>query len=58
MAEAAPNLVHDVTVDATRDSQVARVEVHGTVHSLVPGMNLTVDAKAQSPVERFRANGP
>ena len=54
MADAAPTLVDDVTVVATRDADVARVDVRGTVHSIVPGLNLTIHAEAQSPVERFR----
>ena len=55
MADAAPTLVDNVTVDATRDGDTARVEVSGTVHSLIPGLELTVHAEAESPVERFRA---
>jgi len=58
MADAAPTLVDDVTVIATRDADVARVDVRGTVHSIVPGLNLTIHAEAQSPVERFRADTP
>ena len=56
MADAAPTLVDDVTVIATREADVARVDVRGTVHSIVPGLNLTIHAEAQSPVERFRAD--
>ena len=56
MAEAAPTLVDNVIVVATRDADVSRVDVRGTVHSIVPGLNLTVHAEAQSPVERFRAD--
>jgi Flp pilus assembly protein TadG len=56
MADAAPTLVDDVTVIATRDADVAHVDVRGTVHSIVPGLNLTIHAEAQSPVERFRAD--
>ena len=53
---ATPTLVQDVQVTATRDDQIARVEVQGSVHSLVPGLTLSVRAEAQSPVERFRAD--
>lgn len=56
VANAAPTLVEDVTVTASRDDETARVEVRGSVHSLVPGLNLSVHAEAQSPVERFRAD--
>jgi Flp pilus assembly protein TadG len=55
MANAAPALVEDVVVTATRDTEVARVEVTGTVDSLIPGLTLHVHGDAQSSVERFRA---
>lgn len=58
MADAAPTLVHDVTIYATRDTDTARVEVRGVVHAIVPGLNLSVHAEAASPVERFRADAP
>lgn len=56
MADAAPTLVHDVTVRATRDTETARIEVHGTVRAILPGLNLSVHGGAESPVERFRAD--
>lgn len=56
MAEAAPTLVRDVRVAATRDAEHVHVEVRGTVQSLVPGVTLTVHADADGPVERFRAD--
>ena len=58
MADAAPTLVDDVTITATRDTDTARVEVRGVVHAIVPGLNLTVHADAESPVERFRPDSP
>lgn len=58
MADAAPTLVDDVTISATRDTDTARVEVRGVVHAIVPGLNLTVHADAESPVERFRPDTP
>ena len=58
MADAAPTLVHNVTITATRDSETAHIEVRGTVHSIVPGLTLTIHADANSPVERFRADTP
>ena len=58
MADAAPTLVHDVKVTSNRDDNVARVEVGGSVQSLVPGLNLSVHAQTESPVERFRADTP
>ena len=56
MATAAPTLIDDVNVVAIRDADTARVDVRGVVHSIVPGMTLTVHAAAESPVERFRAD--
>ncbi|MGD9793839.1 MAG: TadE/TadG family type IV pilus assembly protein [Acidimicrobiia bacterium] len=58
MADAAPTLVDNVTVIATRGTETAHVEVRGTVHSIVPGLTLRVQADAASPVERFRADVP
>jgi Flp pilus assembly protein TadG len=58
MAAAAPALVNNVTVTATRNAEIARVEVDGTLHSIVPGLTLHVHGETQSPVERFRPNTP
>lgn len=58
MVDAAPTLVHDVRILATRDTETARIEVRGTVHAIVPGISLSVHAGAESPVERFRADTP
>jgi len=58
VANAAPTLLVDVAVTSTRTADTARVEVTGTVHAVVPGINLPVHAVAQSPVEAFRADTP
>jgi Flp pilus assembly protein TadG len=58
MAAAAPALVEDVSVTASRDTNIARVDVDGTIHSLIPGLTLHVHGEAQSPVERFRPDTP
>jgi len=58
MTAAAPALVDDVSVTATRDANVTRVDVEGTIHSLIPGLTLHVHGEAQSPVERFRPDTP
>ena len=58
MTSAAPDLVNGVTVTATRDADSARVEVDGTIHSLLPGFTLHVHGHAQSPIERFRPDQP
>jgi Flp pilus assembly protein TadG len=54
MARAVPTLIEGVTITASRDDDHTRVEVRGTLRSLVPGLHLTVAAEADSPVERFR----
>jgi Flp pilus assembly protein TadG len=58
MTNAAPTLVGDVKVTATRNLETAHVEVSGTVRSLIPGVTLHVRGEADSPVERFRADEP
>ena len=58
MATAAPTLVEDVQVTAARDLATARVEVRGTLHSVIPGFNVVVHAEAESPIERFRPDAP
>lgn len=58
MHDAAPTLVNGVRVDAVRDTEVARVEVRGSVRAIVPGLHLSIHAEAESPVERFRADAP
>lgn len=58
MADAAPTLVREVTVTATRDADTTRVQVRGVVHAIVPGVDLSVRAEAESPVERFRPDTP
>ena len=44
------------TITATRDGNVARVEVHGYAPQLVPGVRLPIDAVSQGPIERFRGS--
>jgi Flp pilus assembly protein TadG len=58
MAAAAPSLIDNVAVTATRNTNFARVEVGGTLHSIVPGLTLHVHGEAQSPVERFQPDTP
>lgn len=52
----ATSLLDNATVEATRADDITRVEVRGTLASIVPGVHLPVRAGAQSPVERFRAD--
>jgi Flp pilus assembly protein TadG len=54
LAHAGPNIVHDPTVTATRDPDVATVTVTGTAVEVVPGLHLPVRARAAGVVERFR----
>jgi TadE-like protein len=49
-----------VSVDATDPSQdltVVRVDVEGDVPSIMPGIDLTVHASSEGPVERFVPDG-
>ncbi len=41
-------------VSASRDDEIARVEVTASLDSIVPGLSLPIRALAESPVERFR----
>ena len=56
MTANAPSLVEGTIVTASRTEEVARVEVRGTLLSIVPGVTLPVHAEAQSPSERFRGD--
>lgn len=54
MADNAPSLVQGTIVASTRTIDIARVEVSGTLRSIVPFIHLPVHAEAESPTERFR----
>jgi Flp pilus assembly protein TadG len=58
VASAAPTLLVDVAVQSTRSTETARVEVTGTVRSIIPGLTLPVHTEAESPIETFRADTP
>ncbi|MEZ5265223.1 MAG: hypothetical protein R2755_26385 [Acidimicrobiales bacterium] len=58
MAQAAPALVENLSTSASRTNDRAAVEVRGNVHAIVPGLTLTVHARAEGPTERFRADAP
>lgn len=51
--QAGPTIVQDRTVDATRTADTATVTVHGTAVAVIPGLHLSINATATSPVERF-----
>jgi Flp pilus assembly protein TadG len=54
LAVSGPTIVQGATVTASRDAETATVEVRGHAVTVVPGFSLPVNAKATSPVERFR----
>jgi Flp pilus assembly protein TadG len=54
--QSSTGLINDRNVDATRTLEVATVTVTGHVAAVVPGLDLSVTAKAVDPVERFRAD--
>jgi Flp pilus assembly protein TadG len=56
--DAARSLLPNPSVTVERDGERARVEVHGTLRPLIPGLRLAVSADAESKVERFRAAVP
>ena len=56
VASAAPTLLVDVNVAATRTATTARVDVNATVRSIVPGLSLPVHAHAESTLESFKAD--
>ncbi len=56
MADSAGSLVEATTVSAWRADGSARVEVTGTLRSLMPGLSLPIRASAESPIERFEAD--
>jgi Flp pilus assembly protein TadG len=53
-----PTLVSDPVVVATRDGEQAVVEVRGRSVAVVPSLHWAVQARAESPVERFRDVAP
>lgn len=58
LAQAAPNLIEDASVSASRTVDEARVEVRGVTVGVVPGLHLRVHAEAAGRVEYFRAPSP
>ena len=56
LAQAGPTIVENVQLNASRDANVARVELRATAARVIPGLPLQIHALAESPVERFRAD--
>lgn len=56
LAQAGPTIVENVQLSASRDANVARVELRATAARVIPGLPLQIHALAESPVERFRAD--
>jgi Flp pilus assembly protein TadG len=54
LGQAAPRLIVDPNVSASRTLDVVTVEVDGETASVIPGLSFPVRAAAKSPVERFR----
>jgi Flp pilus assembly protein TadG len=53
LAELGPRMLSNRTVTTQRTPETATVTVTGTVISLVPGLDLTVEESASGPVERY-----
>jgi Flp pilus assembly protein TadG len=58
LEQSARSLIPNPSVTVQRDDERARVEVHGTLRSLIPGLQFSVSADAESKVERFRSAAP
>jgi Flp pilus assembly protein TadG len=58
VARAAPTLLHDVGITASRDARTATVHVHATVQAVLPGLSLAVDVESHSPIEHFQGATP
>jgi Flp pilus assembly protein TadG len=58
VTSAAPTLLHDVDITASRNTQTAGVHVHATVQAVVPGLSLAVDVESRSPTEHFHGSAP
>lgn len=56
LATSAKTLVEEKRVTSVRELDTAIVEVSGRVTAVVPGLSLPVSARAESPLERFRAS--
>ncbi len=52
------DVVGEPVVVATRDAEVARVEVSGLSVAVVPGFRLPISAVSEGTVERFRPLAP
>ena len=49
-----PGLASTASVHVSRTAATTRVTVDGHVQAVIPGLDLTVSAAAESPTERFR----
>jgi Flp pilus assembly protein TadG len=49
-----PSVIVNPKVSASRNLDVARVEVSGQARNVVPGLRLPIRQVSQGPVERFR----
>ena len=56
LAQAGPNLVLAPQVDVVRGAEVVTAEVRGVAPRVMPGMTLTIRARAAGPPEVFEAD--
>lgn len=54
--QAGPTIITDRVVTASRTADIVTVQVHGRSVNVVPGIALSINATATSPVERFRVD--
>ncbi len=54
--QAAPTIITDRSVTATRTAEAVTVAIRGRSVRVVPGLSLPVEARATSPIERFRGD--
>ena len=51
--ELGPTILQNRSITVQRDDQTATVTITGTVISVIPGLNLSVEKSASGPVERY-----
>lgn len=54
--QAGPTIITNRSITATRTAEAVTVAVSGRSVNVVPGFSLPVEARATSPIERFRGD--
>ncbi len=54
--QAGPTIITDRSITATRTAEAVTVAIRGRSVKVVPGLSLPVEARATSPIERFRGD--